>query len=54
VFSPSGELLQFVRIPRDETTNCGFGGDDRKTLFVTAGGSLWSLKTAVGGRANEK
>lgn len=49
VFSPTGELLQFVRIPRDETTNCAFGGDDLKTLFVTAGGSLWSIQTAVAG-----
>jgi gluconolactonase len=50
VFSPEGALLQFVRIPRDETTNCAFGGDDLKTLFVTAGGSLWSIQTATTGR----
>ena len=50
VFSPAGELLEFVRIPRDETTNCAFGGADGKTLYVTAGGSLWSLRTKVAGR----
>jgi gluconolactonase len=50
VFSPAGELLEFVAIPRDETTNCGFGGDDLKTLFVTAGGSLWSLRTTTPGK----
>jgi gluconolactonase len=50
VFSPSGELLEFVRIPRDETTNCAFGGPDGKTLYVTAGGSLWSVRTKVAGR----
>lgn len=50
VFSPAGRLLKFVPIPRDETTNCGFGGTDMKTLFVTAGGSLWSLKTAAAGK----
>jgi gluconolactonase len=50
VFSSSGQLLTFVPITRDETTNCGFGGGDLKTLFVTAGGSLWSLKTAVPGK----
>ena len=49
VFSVDGKLLDFAPILRDETTNCGFGGDDMKTLFVTAGGSLWSLQTTVAG-----
>ena len=50
VFSPAGELLEFVAIPRDETTNCAFGGADGKTLFVTAGGTLWSLRTTTPGQ----
>lgn len=50
VFSPEGQLLEFVAIPRDETTNCAFGGDDLKTLFVTAGGTLWSLRTTTPGK----
>lgn len=50
VFGTDGGLLDFVPIPRDETTNCGFGGDDLKTLFVTAGGSLWSLRTTTPGQ----
>ena len=50
VFAPSGELLEFIPIPRDETTNCAFGGDDLKTLFVTAGGSLWSIPVLTPGR----
>ena len=50
VFSPEGTLLTMAPIPRDETTNCAFGGDDLRTLFVTAGGSLWKLQTAVPGK----
>lgn len=50
VFSPAGELLDFIPIPRDECTNCAFGGDDLRTLFVTAGGTLWQIRTAVPGR----
>lgn len=50
VFSPEGKLLRFFAIPRDECTNCGFGGEDFKTLFVTAGGSLWSIRLDVPGR----
>jgi gluconolactonase len=30
-------------VPVDEVTNCAFGGADRKTLFITAGGTLWSI-----------
>ena len=50
VFSPEGKMLTFVPIPRDETTNRAFGGDDLKTLYVTAGGSLWSMRTTTAGR----
>jgi len=50
VFSPAGELLRFIPIPRDETTNCAFGGDDLKTLFITAGGSLWSIRVNTPGK----
>ena len=50
VFSPEGKLLEMIPIPRDETTNCAFGGDDLKTLFVTAGGSLWSIRVATPGQ----
>jgi gluconolactonase len=50
VFSPAGELLEFIPIPRDETTNCAFGGNDLKTLFITAGGSLWSVRVNTPGK----
>jgi gluconolactonase len=50
VLSPEGELLEFVPIPVDEVTNCAFGGADWKTLFITAGGTLWSIPTSAPGR----
>lgn len=50
VFSPEGKLLQMIPIPRDETTNCAFGGDDLRTLFVTAGGTLWSIRVQTPGK----
>ena len=31
------------------TTNCAFGGPDLKTLFVNAGGTLWSIEVNVPG-----
>lgn len=50
VFSQDGELLAFAGIPREETTNCAFGGNDLKTLFVTAGGTLWKIPVHTAGR----
>lgn len=45
VFSPSGKLIDFIAVKVDEVTNCAFGGDDRKTLYITAGGTLFSMQT---------
>jgi gluconolactonase len=50
VFSPSGEKIAFLAVPTDEVTNCAFGGDDLKTLYITGGGVLYSIRTAVAGR----
>jgi gluconolactonase len=50
VLSPQGKLLRFIPIPVDEVTNCAFGGGDLKTLFITAGGTLWSLPVDTPGR----
>lgn len=46
----SGKLLAFVGVPTDEVTNCAFGGDDLKTLYITGGGTLYSIKTTTAGR----
>lgn len=43
VLSPEGKLLQFIGIPKDEVTNCAFGGPKGRTLYVTAGGQLWEI-----------
>jgi gluconolactonase len=50
ILNTAGELLEFIPIPRDEVTNCAFGGPDLKTLFITAGGSLWSVPVSTPGR----
>lgn len=49
ILSPNGKLLRFVPIPNDEVTNCAFGGAGLDTLFITAGGHLWSLQTGASG-----
>lgn len=50
VLTQDGELLEFIPIPRDEVTNVAFGGTDKKTLYITAGGSLWSVQLKDAGR----
>ena len=45
ILTLAGKLVDFVPIPKDEVTNCAFGGSDGKTLFITAGGTLWSIAT---------
>ena len=49
ILSPEGKLLEFVAIPKDEVTNCAFGGPDWKTLFITAGGTLWTIPVKTPG-----
>lgn len=46
----SGKLLAFQGVPTDEVTNCAFGGDDLKTLYITGGGTLYSIRTTTPGR----
>ena len=48
VYSPEGTLLETVILP-EEPANCGFGGEDGKTLYVTARTSVYMVKTAVAG-----
>jgi sugar lactone lactonase YvrE len=50
VLSPDGKLLAFLPVPTDEVTNCAFGGDDLKTLYITGGGTLYSIRTITPGR----
>ena len=49
VISPAGKLLGRVPVPENLITNCAFGGPDRKTLYVTAGKTLYRFPTSVAG-----
>jgi gluconolactonase len=50
VFSPKGEKLAFIPTP-ELPSNCVFGDKDRKSLYVTAGKSLYRIKLGVRGFA---
>ena len=43
VFNPKGEQIAHIPVPENWTSNVIFGGTDRKTLFITAMGSVYTL-----------
>lgn len=49
VISPQGKLLKFIPIVEDFITNNAFGGPDMKTLYVTAGKTLYKIRADVAG-----
>jgi len=52
VISPEGKLLAFRETPEDTITNCTFGGKDLKTLYVTCGTYLLSIRTQIPGKSS--
>ena len=48
VFSPEGKQLDFIKTP-ETATNCTFGDKDLKTLYITAGASLYKIRTNATG-----
>jgi gluconolactonase len=51
VITPQGKLLGRIPIPEDLITNLAFGGPDRKTLYVTAGKTLYRVPVQTSGYA---
>jgi gluconolactonase len=49
VVSPLGALLRFIPIPEDVITNNAFGGPDMRTLYVTAGRTVFQVRTEIAG-----
>jgi gluconolactonase len=49
VISPAGNLLGHIPVPEDLVTNLAFGGPEKKTLYITAGKSLFKIETRVSG-----
>jgi gluconolactonase len=48
--TPDGELLGRVPIGEDVLTNLAFGGPDGKTVYVTAGKTLYTFRSPVAGQ----
>ena len=50
VVSPKGRLVAFRQTPEDTITNCTFGGEDLKTLYVACGTKLLAIPTKIPGK----
>ena len=49
VLTPDGGLAGRIPVPEDVLTNVTFGGSDLKTLYVTAGKTLFSIPASIAG-----
>jgi gluconolactonase len=49
VFNAAGQKVEHIDVPEKWTANVCFGGKSRKTLFITASKSLYSMQMAVHG-----
>lgn len=48
VVTPAGEVLGTISVP-ESATNCEFGGDDGRTLFITAPPRVYRIRLKVAG-----
>ena len=49
IITPTGELKGRIPIPEDVLTNVTFGGDDLKSLYITAGKTLFTVRVTTPG-----
>ncbi|MBI1832412.1 MAG: SMP-30/gluconolactonase/LRE family protein [Planctomycetes bacterium] len=50
IFTPDGKKTEFIPTP-ETPTNCIFGGEDRRMLYITAGKSLYRIHLTIDGFA---
>ncbi len=48
VLSPEGQALATIKVDAN-VTNAAFGGPERRTLFLTGAGAVWSVQLDVAG-----
>jgi gluconolactonase len=49
VFDKTGKQIDHIDVPENWTANVCFSGKDRKTLFITASKSFYSIQLRVKG-----
>lgn len=54
VFDAAGKQIDHIDVPEGWTANVSFGGEDRKTLFITASKGFYSIRLRVKGENASK
>lgn len=54
VFDGAGKQIDHIDVPERWTANASFGGEDRKTLFITASEGFYSIRLRVKGENASK
>ncbi len=54
VISADGKLLAYRETPEDTITNCTFGGDDLRWLYVACGSKLLRIRSVTPGKASHR
>jgi gluconolactonase len=49
IFNPDGKKISHIDVPEKWTANITFGGKQRRTLFITASKSIYTLEMQVAG-----
>lgn len=49
IFAPTGKQISFIPVPEDVVTNVAFGDPDLKTLYITAGKTLYRIRLNLRG-----
>ena len=44
VFDPEANLLKSINLPGGSASNCGWGDEDRQTLYITSGDAVYSIR----------
>jgi len=52
IISPQGSMLGRIPIPEDTLTNLAFGGKDGRTIYVTAGKTIYKTRVAIPGQVS--
>lgn len=50
VVTPAGKIVERIPVDEDVITNLAFGGPDGKTLYITAGKTLFQTRVDIPGQ----